>query len=145
MYITASWVQAPNKDLGTNIVVHPGFSAGAELGEAPTTDDAKRVAEHPAPEDRSRRRVQIPPRMNRVLAYLDIVTDDRGGDPAGRIRNALAAHDPSLTGWVDHGGVFVQFFVQPYMSARRDTYAMLSAQLDGWLGEHFAAPLAAVG
>jgi hypothetical protein len=145
MYITASWVQAPNKDLGTNILAHPGFSAEAPFGEAPSAADATRIAEHPAAEDRRLRRAQIPPRMNRVLAYLDVVLDDRPGELAARIRRALASHDPAVSEWTAHEGVFLQFFVQPYLSARTDTYAMLRAQLESWLDEHFGAPLAAVG
>jgi hypothetical protein len=145
MYITAIWVQAPSKDLGTNIFAHPGFSPSAELGEAPTVSDAERVAADPGPEDKSLRRAQIKPGMNRVLAYIDVVLDEQPGDIAGRIRGALARHDASSDAWAEHEGVFVRFFLQPYMSARSDAYGMLRAQLDTWLNEHFPSAFAAAG
>jgi hypothetical protein len=85
--------------------------------------------------------------MNRVLANVDIVLDDRQqiGDFAERIRSALQRHDPESRTWTEHNGVFIKFFLQPYMAARADTYEMLQAQLDVWLRQHFPNPLAAAG
>lgn len=145
MYITASWVQAPNKDLGTNIRVHPGFSPEATPDAPLTAKEAERVAAHPGKVDRDRARIELPPRMNRVLAYIDIVLDEGRTNMDSDLPRALEQHDPAKDGWSVHGGVAVQFFIQPNLSARKDTYEMLRAQLLGWLGEQRKAPLAQAG
>jgi hypothetical protein len=146
MYITTMWIQAPSKDLAINVFAHPGFSEGVTLGAAPTVANAERVANAPAPEDRNLRRTQLLPLMNRVLAYVDIVLEDEPRDSlADRIRHALASHDASADDWAEHGGVFVRFFLQPYMGDRPGTFRMLQAHVELWLDQYFPNPLAAVG
>jgi hypothetical protein len=130
MYITAKWVQAPSKDVGINLQVHRTAAAHAHDDRAWTIDDAERIATSPGPDDENLSWVQIPPRMNRVLAGLDIVFDERSGKLVDRVRRALEEHDLASDGWVAHDGVFVRFFLQPYLADRRERYDMLRANVE---------------
>ncbi len=66
---------------------------------------------------------------------IDLEFSPRADAPVHRRRQTRAQRHARPEQWREHNGVFVRFFLQPYMSARMDTYETLRAQLNAWLDD----------